>query len=443
MGKSDKLSVFISLVLRHDPDAAHVTLDEHGWADVEALLDGIRSTGRQIDRRILEEIVATDNKQRYSFNQDKTMIRANQGHSVPVDVELKEQEPPEFLYHGTASRFLDSINREGLKPMSRLYVHLSKDTETARKVGMRHGSPAILKIHSREMYQAGHKFYLSENGVWLTEKVDVKYFETERTGIEEAQAKTVDLFLFMGQSNMAGRGIVNEDHREGVPELIRGAGHEYRAVSAPDRLNEIAEPFGRHENRKGGIDDGEMKTGSMVTAFANAYYQKTGIPIVGVSASKGGSRIDQWQPGGAFLEDTVSRLNAAEEYLNASHYMVRHKFMLWCQGESDGDISRPGKQYREGFERMLEAMLKAGIEKCFLVRIGHYNGSGGQDYSEIMETQEEIADSNENVVMVSRAFAQMRERGLMKDDFHYFQEAYNIVGKEAGENTAAYVLAVQ
>ena len=118
MEKADKLSKFISLVLRHNPAAAHVTLDEHGWADVEALLAGIRSTGRQIDMDTLEEIVAADNKQRYSFNHDKTLIRANQGHSVAVDVELKEQEPPEFLYHGTASRFLDSIGREGLKPMS-------------------------------------------------------------------------------------------------------------------------------------------------------------------------------------------------------------------------------------------------------------------------------------------------------------------------------------
>lgn len=177
MGKLDKLSVFISLVLRHKPEAAHITLDEHGWANVEELLSGINDTGRKIDMEILEEIVITDNKQRYSFNQDKTLIRANQGHSVPVDVELKEQEPPDFLFHGTATRFLDSIINEGLKPMSRLYVHLSKDIETALKVGRRHGAPVILKIHSEDMYKDGYMFYLSENGVWLTKKVDVKYFE--------------------------------------------------------------------------------------------------------------------------------------------------------------------------------------------------------------------------------------------------------------------------
>ena len=173
----EKLSKFISLVLRHKPDAANIALDEHGWANVGELLNGINNTGRKIDMAMLEKIVAADNKQRYSFNQDKTLIRANQGHSIPVDVELKEQEPPELLYHGTAARFLDDILKDGLKPMSRLYVHLSGDTETALKVGKRHGAPVILKIHSGDMCKEGYKFYLSENGVWLTEKVGVKYFE--------------------------------------------------------------------------------------------------------------------------------------------------------------------------------------------------------------------------------------------------------------------------
>ena len=177
MEKTDRLSKFISLVLRHNPDAAHVTVDEHGWANVEELLAGIQSTGRKIDMEILEEIVVADTKQRYSFNQDKTLIRANQGHSIAVDVELKEQEPPEFLYHGTATRFLGSIEREGLKPMSRLYVHLSKDIETAMKVGGRHGVPVVLKVHSGDMHRDDYQFYLSENGVWLTKKVDTKYFE--------------------------------------------------------------------------------------------------------------------------------------------------------------------------------------------------------------------------------------------------------------------------
>ena len=177
MGSLDKLSVFISLVLRHKPDVAGITLDSHGWANVDELLDGINKTGRKIDRKTLEEIVSADNKQRYSFNQDKTMVRANQGHSVPVDVELKELQPPDILYHGTADRFLDDILDGGLKSMSRLYVHLSKDIETALGVGKRHGYPVILKVYSGDMYKDGYKFYLSENGVWLTKNVEVKYLE--------------------------------------------------------------------------------------------------------------------------------------------------------------------------------------------------------------------------------------------------------------------------
>lgn len=156
-GEFRRTEHFLSQVLRHKPEKAHVTLDEHGWADVEELLAGICSTGRKMDRDILEEIVATDKKQRYSFSQDKKLIRANQGHSIPVDVELKEQEPPEILYHGTAEAYLDAINAEGLKPMSRLYVHLSKDVETAVKVGKRHGKPVVLQIRSGEMHETANR----------------------------------------------------------------------------------------------------------------------------------------------------------------------------------------------------------------------------------------------------------------------------------------------
>lgn len=145
---------------------------------MDKLIKGIRNTGREIDMAALEEIVRTDEKLRYSFNEDRTKIRANQGHSVPVDVELKEAVPPEFLYHGTTDRFKDRIMKEGLKPMSRLYVHLSKDMDTALKVGKRHGGhPVIFRIRSGRMHENGMSFYLSENGVWLTKKVPPEYME--------------------------------------------------------------------------------------------------------------------------------------------------------------------------------------------------------------------------------------------------------------------------
>lgn len=180
--KSDRLSIFISLILRHKPEIIGITLDEHGWADVKELIDGINISGRQINMETLEEIVKTDEKGRYSFSEDKRLIRANQGHSIPVDVELEEAAPPEILYHGTATRFLDSIMKDGLKPMSRLYVHLSRDIETAKKVGSRHGNPVVLKISSGEMNKDGIRFYLSSNGVWLVKNVPRKYIEIEEYG---------------------------------------------------------------------------------------------------------------------------------------------------------------------------------------------------------------------------------------------------------------------
>ena len=177
MSELDILSKYISRVLRHRPEDAGIGLDEHGWADVEALIAGVNAAGKRIDRKILEEIVRKEKKQRYSFNENGTLIRANQGHSIPVDVELAKLEPPEYLYHGTAYRFLESIRQQGLLPMSRLYVHLSGDVETARVVGKRHGRPVVLKIHSGDMHRDGFPFYRSQNGVWLAKKVDAKYFE--------------------------------------------------------------------------------------------------------------------------------------------------------------------------------------------------------------------------------------------------------------------------
>ena len=176
---SDKsVSKFISLVLRHNPEEIGITLDEHGWANVSELLAGISRT-QPITMEDLERIVAEDEKQRYSFNEDKTLIRANQGHSIPVDVELEEVIPPEILYHGTGEKYTASIDAQGLLPKSRLYVHLSGDTETAKKVGQRYGRPVIYIVKSGEMHRAGIPFFRSVNGVWLTKQVPVQYLERQ------------------------------------------------------------------------------------------------------------------------------------------------------------------------------------------------------------------------------------------------------------------------
>ena len=146
-----KLSKYISYLLRHHPEAAGVTLDEHGWAVVDELINGMSKT-HPITRDVLEEIVRTDAKQRYTISSDGTCIRANHGHSVKVDPEPEETEPPEFLYHGTAEKSVESILEKGILPMERVYVHISSDIETAMEVGRRHGKPVVFRIKSAEMY---------------------------------------------------------------------------------------------------------------------------------------------------------------------------------------------------------------------------------------------------------------------------------------------------
>ena len=173
-------SRFLSLILRHKPEIIGITLDEHGWADVDALIAGIGET-RDFDQKTLEEIVRTDEKQRYAFNEDKTKIRANQGHSIPVDVELTRKTPPDVLYHGTGEKYVSAINERGLMAKSRLYVHLSTDTQTAKKVGSRHGRPVIYSVDCQRMIEDGHDFYLSANGVWLTKAVPAIYIKRLNT----------------------------------------------------------------------------------------------------------------------------------------------------------------------------------------------------------------------------------------------------------------------
>lgn len=175
--KKDKLSVFISLILRHKPEVIGIKLDSEGYADTNELLEGVNKSGRYITLDMLKDIVATDKKGRYSFNSDFSKIRANQGHSVKVDVGLKELKPPKYLYHGTASKNIQSIMDRGISKMNRLYVHLSDNKDTAIQVGRRHGLPTLLKIDAIKMYEEGHKFYRSENGVWLVDFVDVKYIK--------------------------------------------------------------------------------------------------------------------------------------------------------------------------------------------------------------------------------------------------------------------------
>lgn len=168
-------SKFISLELRHKPEEIGLTLDSNGWADVDELLIKMGKKGNAITIEDLKQIVDTNEKKRFAFNEDFTKIRANQGHSIEVDVELKPMMPPDVLYHGTAVKNRDEILRAGLHKMNRLYVHLSLEMDTAKNVGARHGKPVVLVIDAKAMHSDGYLFYLSENGVWLAEHVPAKY----------------------------------------------------------------------------------------------------------------------------------------------------------------------------------------------------------------------------------------------------------------------------
>lgn len=170
------ISKQLSYLLRHSTEPQYINLNG-GWADTETIIEVLKKTYTNIDMDIIEQIVDSDAKCRYSFNNSHSKIRANQGHSIPgVIIEMDSPDPPELLYHGTATRFLSSITEQGLKPMSRRFVHISPDLETAIKVGKRHGKPVVLVIRAQKFVEDGNKLYLSQNGVWQAEYVAPEYF---------------------------------------------------------------------------------------------------------------------------------------------------------------------------------------------------------------------------------------------------------------------------
>ncbi|WP_371199263.1 RNA 2'-phosphotransferase [Flammeovirga sp. OC4] len=175
--KLKRTSKLLSLVLRHKPQTIAITLDENGWTDVEILMKQLEAYQHPITLQELEFLVENNNKKRFSFNEDKTMIRANQGHSVNVDLNLQPITPPSILYHGTAEKFLKSIREKGLIKKNRHHVHLSADIETARSVGQRHGKVVIFEVNTQKMLEEGVLFFKSENNVWLTDTVPFHFLK--------------------------------------------------------------------------------------------------------------------------------------------------------------------------------------------------------------------------------------------------------------------------
>ncbi|WP_220814544.1 RNA 2'-phosphotransferase [Pseudomonas paralcaligenes] len=174
----NEASKFLSFVLRHEPQSIGLVLDSEGWADIDTLITGSSMSGKELSRELIQQIVNASDKKRFSISDDGRRIRAVQGHSTSsVRITYPEKKPPEFLYHGTAARFWASIEREGIKPGERHYVHLSEDKKTAISVGQRYGRAVVLRIKALQMHEQGFKFFQAENGVWLVSNVIVDYVE--------------------------------------------------------------------------------------------------------------------------------------------------------------------------------------------------------------------------------------------------------------------------
>ena len=259
--------------------------------------------------------------------------------------------------------------------------------------------------------------------------------EIDKIKKEISSSKNYELIIFMGQSNMAGRGIVNNEHPENAPTC--NTGYEFRAYSDPTRLYPITKTFGLTENNPNGIDDGNLKTGSLVPSFINAYTSITNTLIIGVSASKGGSTISQWQPNTSLLNDAINRIDTAIAYVK-SKYNIHKASIVWLQGESDGDRNLSKEDYKVYFKTMLSELFKHNIDRCYLIRIGQYNGNQNINYSKIIEAQTELCKENDNIIMVSTALSSFKDKGLMKDEFHYYQDGYNKIGTLSGYNAAIF-----
>lgn len=171
------ISKFLSKYLRHKPHELGIQLDSGGWTSVDYLLEACQEKGFPIDRSTLEQVVAQNNKQRFSFDETGQLIRANQGHSVEVDLQLVPRTPPSVLYHGTGHRSVESIERLGILRGARHHVHLSTDLQTAKAVGARHGRPVVFQIDTADMIRNGYLFYCSDNGVWLTDHIRPRFIE--------------------------------------------------------------------------------------------------------------------------------------------------------------------------------------------------------------------------------------------------------------------------
>ena len=250
--------------------------------------------------------------------------------------------------------------------------------------------------------------------------------------------RTMDVILFMGQSNVSGAG----GDASLAPELTEGAGYEFRAVTDPEHLHVLEEPFGENENR-GALDDTELveRNGSMVTAFVNAYYEETGTPVVGISASLGSSSLDGWLNRGR-KEEAAARLAEARECLKKERVEIRHIYMLWFQGEADANLETTKEEYKMMLRQLVSYMEEQGVEACFLVELGP-DLTDPAKHQEIMEAQREICEESEDIILASELPAKLTGDDMKdKGGIHFTQKALNLIGEDAGKNAGAYVAAL-
>ena len=251
--------------------------------------------------------------------------------------------------------------------------------------------------------------------------------------------KEADLILFMGQSNMSGAGGDALD----APELIKGAGYEYRAISQPEELCVLSEPFGENEHKEGFLDDRGLieRGGTLVTAFVNAYYEQTKERVVAVSASRGSAQISSFN--NYLVEDVIERLEGAKQTMMAKGVNIRHIYMVWFQGETDAYVETPEEQYIGGMQKLLHTLQPYGVEQCFVIQIGNAVMGGEKvETSTMQQIQETLCENDENFVLISTLPKEISELPYMEDGIHFTQEGLNLIGKDAGEHMGAYIKSV-
>ncbi len=254
----------------------------------------------------------------------------------------------------------------------------------------------------------------------------------------------VDLVLFIGQSNMAGRGTARSATK--VPE---GHAYEFRAISDPTKLYPLEEPFGVNENNPASGVNENKKTGSMVSAFCESYYAATGRAIVAVSCSKGGEKISFFDKGGKVYEDACNRVKSAQAFLQQEYdngntaLKLRATYVVWLQGESDGDAGTTASAYTRTLNKIVKGFKEdIGAKQTFIIPIGTYNGNNNgrkECYATIRQAQIDYCENNPNATVICTQLADLLRYGYMKDEFHFKQEGYEIIGKDAGANMGYYV----